>query len=207
MGSLLPRVTTVRHGETEWSMAGRHTGRTDVPLTPNGEAQARRLEPRLKALRPAHVWSSPLARARRTCELAGLGAVAQVEPDLMEWDYGEYEGLLTPEIRARRPGWDVFRDGCPGGESTGQMSARADRVIAGLKGLSGNVVVFSHGHFLRALAVRWVGLPLAAGGRLYLDPATLGALGFEHGSREEPVLLLWNETVQGNERDLSDVRR
>jgi probable phosphoglycerate mutase len=124
-----------------------------------------------------------------------LGAAAKDEPDLMEWDYGEYEGLLIQEIRARRPGWDVFRDGCPGGESTAQMQARVDGVVARLKALTGDVVIFSHGHFLRALAVRWVGLPLDTGGLLSLDPATLGGLGFEHGSREEPVILSWNETV------------
>lgn len=189
----LPRVTLVRHGETEWSLSGRHTGRTDIGLTPNGEKQARRLEPRLKALRSAHVWTSPLVRARRTCELAGLGAAAKVEPDLAEWNYGEYDGLLRDEIRSRRPGWDVFRDGCPGGESADEVSARADRMVKALKGLPGDAVVFSHGHFLRALAVRWLGLPLKEGGRFYLAPASVSALGFEHDSPQEPILLLWNE--------------
>jgi broad specificity phosphatase PhoE len=190
----LPRIHLVRHGETEWARLGRHTGRTDIDLTPNGEAQARRLGPRLQALAPVHVWTSPLVRARRTCELAGLGARAKPEPDLMEWHYGDYEGLLITEIRARRPGWDVYRDGCPGGESVNDVQVRADRLVAKLKALAEDAVVFSHGHMLRALAVRWLGIPLSEGGRLYLSAGSLSTVGFEHGSKDEPVLLLWNST-------------
>lgn len=189
----LPRITLVRHGETEWSLSGRHTGRTDIDLTPHGERQARGLEKRLKELNPVHVWSSPLVRARHTCALAGLGAAVQDEPDLMEWHYGDYEGLKIDEIRARRPGWDVFRDGCPGGESTEQMRARVDRLVGKLKALTGDAVVFSHGHCLRALAIRWLGLPLSEGGRFYLGPASVSGLGFEHQSLKEPLLLFWNE--------------
>jgi probable phosphoglycerate mutase len=193
MSLSLPRVTLVRHGETEWSLSGRHTGRTDIDLTPHGVEQARGLAPRLKNLKPGHVWTSPLLRARRTCELAGLGAQAKPEPDLMEWHYGDYEGLLIGEIRAKHAGWDIFKNGCPGGESTVEMQARVDRLVGKLKALKEDAVVFSHGHLLRALAVRWLGLPLSYGGRLYLSPASVGALGFEHGNREEPILLLWNE--------------
>ena len=195
--SALPAAWIVRHGETEWSRAGRHTGRTDLPLTDRGEEDARRLAPRLRERCYARVLTSPSIRARRTAELAGF-ADALVDPELAEWDYGEDEGLTSLEIRARRPGWDLFRDGCPGGESVEEVRARADRVIERLRAIEGDVLVFSSGHFLRVLASRWMGFPAAAGGNLFLETATLGALGYEH-DRSRPVLLRWN-APPGDER-------
>src|SRR5438270_9098291 len=178
MPSPLPRVYLVRHGETEWSRSGRHTGRTDVPLTAAGERVGAALAARLAGVAFAHVFTSPLQRARRTAELAGFAAAA--DPDLMEWDYGDYEGLTTAELRVRRPGWDLFSDGCPGGESPDDVGRRADRVVARLRALAGNVLVFSHGHLLRVLAARWVRQPVGFARHLLLDTAAVGALGFGH---------------------------
>jgi probable phosphoglycerate mutase len=194
MSQLLPKVYLARHGETEWSLSGQHTGRTDIPLTPRGEENARQLGERLKGLTFARVFHSPLQRAKRTCELAGYGAGALVEPDLLEWDYGEYEGIKTVEIRQKRPGWDLFRDGCPGGESPDQVAARADRLIQNLRSISGDVIVFSHGHFLRMLATRWLRLPPIEARRFLLGTAALCILGYEHNHIDEPALLLWNAT-------------
>ena len=185
-------IVLVRHGETAWSVTGQHTGRTDIPLTGQGEQQARRLAELLGKVAFTHVLTSPLQRARRTCELAGLGAVARVDPNLAEWNYGEYEGRTLAEIRAERPGWSVYRDACPGGESPEDVSRRADLVVADLRRLDGAVAVFSHGHFLRSLAVRWIGLPIAEGQHLNLDTASLSILAHDHRDVEVPVISLWN---------------
>ena len=189
----LSAVYLARHGETAWSLSGRHTGRTDLPLTERGERNARVLGQRLHGLTFAKVRTSPLQRARRTCELAGFGAVAEIDPDLVEWDYGQYEGRRTAEIHAERPGWQLFRDGCPGGEAPDQVGARADRVIARVRATSGNALLFSSGHFLRVLAARWLGFNTAAGQHFVLGTASLSTLGYEHGATE-PAILLWNET-------------
>jgi broad specificity phosphatase PhoE len=188
----LPVVYLIRHGETEWSAAGRHTGRTDVPLTDRGEADARRLGARLAGRAFAQVRASPAVRARRTCELAGFGPTAEPDPDLWEWDYGEYEGRTSAEIQAARPGWRLFTDGCPGGESPAEVAARADRVVARIRVARGDVLLFSSGHLLRVLAARWLGLGAAAGGLLVLGTGALCVLGYDH-DRAEPVIRLWND--------------
>ena len=193
MSELLSAVYLARHGETAWSLSGQHTGRTDLPLTERGERNARALGRRLRGLRFAKVFTSPLKRAVRTCELAGFGAAAEIDPDLVEWDYGQYEGLRTADIHAERPDWQLFRDGCPGGETPEQVGARADRVIERLRAVRGDVLVFSHGHFLRVLAARWLGLDAAGGRYLLLSTASFSALGYEH-HRAEPAIRLWNET-------------
>lgn len=192
MANALPEVYLARHGETEWSISGQHTGKTDIPLTTRGEQNAVSLGERLGKTPFDHVWSSPLQRARRTSELAGFGDRAVVVPDLMEWDYGAYEGLRTVEIRKDRPGWDIFRDGCPGGESIDAAGARADRVVARLRGVGGHVLLFSHSHFLRVLAARWLGLPAEHARYLVLSTAALSILGYEHGPAE-PAVRLWND--------------
>jgi len=191
--SELPIIYLARHGETAWSLSGQHTGRTDLPLTNNGEKNAVLLGARLKGLKLARVLTSPLQRARRTCELAGFGGAAQVDADLLEWDYGEYEGKKSAEIRAARPEWDLFRDGCPGGESPEQIAERAERVTAQLRAAGGNVLVFSSGHFLRVLAGRWTRMPLDGGRYLMLSTASLSALGYENDVAR-PVVRLWNDT-------------
>ena len=168
----------VRHGETEWSRSGQHTGVSDIPLTENGRRAARLLRPILAKQDFALVLTSPLQRARETCELAGLGQFANVEPDLIEWNYGEYEGLKTEQIRSTRPGWSVFRDGCPGGESPNQVGARADRVIAQVRKTEGNVALFAHGHIFRVLAARWINFQASYGEHFLLDTATLNVLGY-----------------------------
>lgn len=191
----LPRLYLIRHGETAWSITGQHTGRTDIPLTGRGEDMARQLAPVLAAVGSKTVLTSPRQRARQTCELAGCGADAEVEPDLAEWDYGDYEGLRTPEIRQTVPGWNVFRDGCPGGESLAQVVARADRLLGRLRGMAGPVVLFSHGHFGCVLGARWAGLAGSAGEHLVLDPASISVLGARPGHPEVPAILRWNGTV------------
>jgi probable phosphoglycerate mutase len=188
----LPNIYLIRHGETAWSLTGQHTGRTDLPLTENGERRAARLRDVLKDEGFAHVFTSPLQRARKTCELAGYGGMAQIEPDLQEWDYGVYEGRTTADIGAEHPGWNVYRDGCPGGESTHQVSDRADRMLDNLRPLDGPIAVFSHGQLLRALAVRWIGLPVVNGQHFALETASVSILGYEHHSREIPAITLWN---------------
>ena len=180
----------IRHGQTEWSRDGRHTGRSDVPLTEIGREQAQALRPGLAGRNPACVLVSPLSRARETCALAGFGERAETDPDLVEWDYGEYEGLTSPQIRGQQPEWSLWRDGCPGGESPADVGARADRVLARIAGIDGDGIVFSHGHFLRVLASRWIGLEAAAGAKLGLDVATLSALGHEHDV--DRVIRVWN---------------
>ena len=186
----LPRAFLVRHGETEWSASGRHTGRTDVPLTDRGRREAERLGARLAKERVVLVLTSPLSRARETCELAGFGAVAEVTDDLLEWDYGEYDGRRTAEIRTERAGWTLWSGGVPGGETADEVARRADRVIDRVRGTNGDVALFSHGHILRVIAARWLCQPPEAG-RLYaLSTAALSVAGWE---RETPVLELWNE--------------
>ena len=188
----LPAVYLARHGETAWTVSKQHTGRTDIPLTERGERNARRLGQRLLGMTFARVLTSPLQRARRTCELAGFGREATVDPDLVEWDYGDYEGKKTADVRRERPGWDLFRDGCPNGENAADVGVRADRVIARLRPLKGVVLIFSSGHFLRVLAARWCGLKPAVGKCLYLGTATLSILGYEHDAND-PVVRLWND--------------
>lgn len=189
----LPQIYLVRHGETAWSLSGRHTGRTDVPLTDRGERNAASLRGRLEGVNFNQVLASPLQRARRTCELAGLRRQAELDPDLMEWDYGEYEGQRTTEIQQMRPGWNLFRDGCPGGETLELISARADRVVDRLRQASGPVAIFSHGHFLRVMTARWLALPAIEARRFLLKAAALSILGYEHNSFDEPALVLWND--------------
>ena len=192
-------IVLVRHGETDWSRSGRHTSTTDLPLTPAGREQGRRLATRLTALGVAGfalVLSSPLQRARETCELAGLGARMELEPDLVEWNYGRYEGLTSDAIEAAAPGWSLFTDGAPGGESPEQIGARADRVLARLLPLAragGRAVVFAHGHVLRVLGARWIGLPPAGAARLLLDTTTLSVLGFYRGT---PAIQRWNDRIE-----------
>jgi probable phosphoglycerate mutase len=189
----LPSLYLARHGETAWSLSGQHTGLTDLPLTERGERNARSLAGRLAGLSFARVFTSPLQRARRTCELAGFGAAAEVDPDLVEWNYGSYEGKTTAEIRKDRPDWQIFRDGCPGGESLAAIGQRADRVIARMRAIAGDVLLFSSAHFLRVLAARWLGLEVGAGRMFLLNTATLSILGYDHG-RDEPVIRLWNDS-------------
>lgn len=188
----LPSVCLVRHGETEWTMTGQRTGRTDIHLTSRGEDEARALGVPLRRMPFSQVFTSPLQRAKRTCELAGFGAEATVDADLLEWDYGDYEGRRTLEIRADRPGWDLFADGCPNGESVADVSARADRVIARVRQGGGHVLLFAHRDIFRVVASRWLGLPAEQGRRFYLDTGALSILGYDH-SLEEPVIRLWNE--------------
>lgn len=199
MRSDLPRLFLTRHGDTAWTDSRKHTGRTDIPLNEAGEARARQIGGRLRRYAFARVFSSPLRRASKTCELAGFGADAEVAPDLVEWDYGRFEGALTGDILRENPGWELFRDGCPDGESPGDVAARADRFIARVRGIDGDVLAFSSGHIIRMIAARWLGLPPAAGRFFYCRPASVGVLGFEHGNRDEPILALWNHVGQPRE--------
>ncbi len=194
MSEELPIVYVARHGETAWSLTGQYTGLTDLRLTERGERNARHLAERLKGLNFVKVFTSPLRRAVRTCELAGFGAVAEVDPDLTEWNYGQYEGRRTAEILAERPGWQLFHDGCPGGESPAEVAARADRVISRVRAVSGDVLLFSSGHFIRVLATRWIGLdPTNTARSFMLSTASLCALGYQD-DLSRPVIRLWNET-------------
>jgi broad specificity phosphatase PhoE len=192
MSETLPEIYLARHGETAWTISHQHTGRTDLPLTPRGEDNAWGLRDRLRGLAFDRVFVSPLRRARRTCLLAGFGEQAVDVPDLTEWDYGQYEGLTTAEIRGKQPGWSLFRSGCLGGESVAAVGARADRVIARLRPMPGRTLIFGHGHFFRVLAARWVGLPPGDASRFVLGTAALSILGYEHGP-EDPAILLWND--------------
>ena len=182
-----PQIWLVRHGETAWSLSGQHTGRTDIPLTPRGEQDAAALAPRLAVRSFAKVLSSPSIRARRTCELAGFAGVAVNDPDLFEWDYGRDEGRRTVEIVAERPGWKLFRDGSPGGETLAQVAARADRVVAQLRALNADALLFAHRDILRVLVARWVGLPAAEAQRFYLDPASISVVSYDHDA-SEPII-------------------
>lgn len=193
MSQTLPTVYLARHGETAWSISGQHTGRTDLPLTERGERNARRLGGRLRGFTFTKVLTSPLQRASRTCELAGFGEVCKVEPDLLEWNYGEYEGRCSAEIHAERPDWNLFRDGCPGGEAPWQISARADRVLNLIRYTAGDVLLFSSGHLLRVLAARWLGLEPGAGRFFLLSTASLSALSYEH-NLSEPAVRLWDDS-------------
>jgi probable phosphoglycerate mutase len=192
MSSVLPRLYLARHGDTAWTDSRQHTGRTDLPLNERGQEHAHQLGERLRDFSFVRVFTSPLQRASKTCELAGFGASAEVDPDLVEWDYGRYEGKLTAEILKERPGWDLFRDGCHDGESPANVAARADRFIARVQDLGGDVLAFSSGHIIRMMAARWFGQPPAAGRIFFCRPASVGVLGFEHASREQPILCLWN---------------
>jgi len=193
MDTELPMIYLARHGETAWSLTGQHTGLTDLPLTERGERNARALGQRLDGLVFRRVFSSPLLRARRTCELAGFGSGVEVDQDLVEWNYGEYEGRRTSEIHAERPDWQLFRDGCPGGELPCQVDARADRVLSCVLAIEADVLLFSSGHFLRVLAARWLGIEPAGGRYFLLSTASLSALGYEQ-SLSQPVICLWNDT-------------
>jgi broad specificity phosphatase PhoE len=192
---MVDQVFLIRHGETPWSLSGQHTGNTDMALTPRGERQAAMLGERLRSQHFSAVLTSPLQRARRTCELAGFGGSAQIDEGLREWNYGEYEGLTSVQIRAQRANWEVFRDGCPGGESPQQMQARIDGVVARLRALTGSVAVFSHGHCLRSLAVRWIELPIVNGRNFALDAGAVSRLGYGHHRLEEPSIQLWNSAT------------
>jgi probable phosphoglycerate mutase len=195
MSTLVPDVYLARHGETEWTLAGQHTGLTDLPLTANGEEQARRLGQRLAETTFAKVLSSPLQRAMRTCQLSGYGSAAEADPDLIEWNYGDYEGKKRAEILAQRPEWLIFRDGCPNGESPTDVRNRADRVISRIQKVDGDVLIFSSGHILRVLIARWLGLVPSRGAYFKLGTATLSVLGCDHNNRAEPLIRLLNERV------------
>ena len=199
MSSELPRLFLARHGDTAWTESRQHTGRTDIPLNARGEQRAREIGERLQRFTFSRVFTSPLQRASKTCELAGYGSAAEVDPDLVEWDYGRFEGKLTREILAEVPGWELYRDGSPGGESSAEVALRADRFITRVRGLTGDVLAFSSGHFIRMLAARWLGLAPACGRFFYCRPASVGVLGFEHNNPEEPILGLWNYVSQTKE--------
>lgn len=185
-------VYLARHGETAWSLSGQHTGLTDLPLTGRGECNARKLGERLRGLELARVFTSPLQRAKRTCELAGFGSRAEVDRDLVEWNYGQYEGLTTADIRARHPNWEIFRDGFPGGESFDEIGARADRVVDRVRSIDGAVLLFSSGHFLRFLAARWLGMEPQGARHFLLSTGSLSTLTYEHDP-SQPVIGLWND--------------
>lgn len=186
------KIYLVRHGETEWALSGKHTGRSDIPLTSNGQAQARDLEKYLKGLGVQKVFSSPSQRAKETCRLAGFLSHAIIDDELHEWDYGQYEGMTTTEIRKTAPLWTVFSQGAPGGESVADMGQRVNRVLGRLRSIPGDVIIFSSGHILRALAARWLDMPVGFGERFVLSPASLSVLGFE---KEVPAILTWNQTL------------
>jgi broad specificity phosphatase PhoE len=190
---IFPVIYLARHGETVWSREGRHTGRTDLPLTEQGERNAQSLRQRLAGILFAEVLTSPLQRAKQTCQLAGFGDMAEVDPDLVEWNYGDYEGIRTADIREKRPDWELFRDGCPNGESPADVAVRADRVVARVRTTEGNVLIFSSGHFLRVFAARWLELEPVFGKYFILDTASLSALSYEHDLCD-PAIRFWNDT-------------
>jgi broad specificity phosphatase PhoE len=192
MNAAFPEIYLVRHGATEWSASGRHTGRTNIPLTPAGEQAARDVGRRLQGLTFSAVWSSPLQRALTTCHLAGFGSACVTKDDLQEWDYGAYEGVTTRQILAQRPGWRLFGDGCPGGENAAEVGSRADRIVREMREVNAGILVFSSAHFLRVLAARWIDLPPEAGALLVLDTASISVLGYEHDPGE-PVIRRWNQ--------------
>jgi probable phosphoglycerate mutase len=192
MPTQLPRLFLARHGDTPWTDSRQHTGRTDLALNARGEQNARQLGERLRANTYVRVFTSPLQRASKTCELAGFGSRAEIDSDLLEWDYGSFEGKLTAEILKERPGWELYRDGSPGGESPADVAGRADHFIARCREISGDVLAFSSGHIIRMIAARWLGLPPAAGRFFFCRPASVGVLGYEHDSRDEPIIRAWN---------------
>jgi probable phosphoglycerate mutase len=199
MRSELPRLFLARHGDTAWTDSRKHTGRTDIPLNEAGEQRARQIGEQLRRYTFARVFTSPLQRASKTCELGGFGTVAQVDPDLVEWDYGRFEGKLTKDILKAQPGWELYRDGCPDGESPGDVAARADAFIARVRQVEGDALAFSSGHIIRMIAARWLGLPPDAGRYFYCRPASVGVLAFEHKNRDEPIIGLWNYVAQPRE--------
>lgn len=186
------RLYLIRHGETEWSVSHQHTGRTDIPLSENGEIDARTLGRRLRVTKFSHVFTSPRQRAQQTCALAGLGSSAMIEPDLAEWDYGDYEGRRTTDIQRDRPDWNIFKDGCPNGEMPAQISDRADRLLSKLRKMNGNIALFSHGQFGCVLAARWIGLPVTDGPHFILGTTSLGILSYDSNHPDTPVIALWN---------------
>jgi broad specificity phosphatase PhoE len=186
------RLFYFRHGETQWSLSGQHTGVTDIPLTPHGEAQARDLRPWVEAVSFSHVLTSPRLRARATCEHAGLGGRSEIEPDLAEWNYGDYEGRRSADIDEERPGWNIFRDGCPNGESPSEIGERADRLIGRLRTMDGDVALFSHGHFGAVFGARWIGLEVIEAQHFSVAPASMGVLGVDSKHLYTPVIILWN---------------
>jgi broad specificity phosphatase PhoE len=192
MSSALPKLYLARHGDTAWTDSHQHTGRTDLPLNERGKVHARQLGERLRRFSFGQVFTSPLERASKTCELAGFGAAVAVDHDLIEWDYGRFEGKRTGDVWKERPGWELYRDGCPGGESPADVAGRADRFIARIHDIAGDVLAFSSGHIIRMIAARWLSLPPAAGRFFFCDPASVGVLGFEHNSRDQPIIRLWN---------------
>jgi broad specificity phosphatase PhoE len=199
MSSTLPKLYLARHGDTAWTDSHQHTGRTDLPLNERGEEHARQLGEHLQQLSFARVFTSPLQRAAKTCALAGFGDGAEVDRDLIEWDYGRLEGTLTSDVQKARPGWELYRDGCPEGEAPADVAMRADRFIARVHSIASDVLAFSSGHIIRMIAARWLGLPPAAGRFFFCDPASVGVLGFEHDSREQPIVRLWNYVGQSRE--------
>jgi broad specificity phosphatase PhoE len=199
MASALPRLYLARHGDTAWTDSHQHTGRTDLPLNERGEEHARQLGERLRGFSFVHVFTSPLQRAAKTCELAGFGAGAEVDNDLLEWDYGRFEARRTSDVRKEWPGWELYRDGCPGGEAPEDVAMRADRFIARVHNLRGDVLAFSSGHIIRMIAGRWNGLTPAAGRVFFCRPASVGVFGFEHDSREQPIIRLWNYVSEPRE--------
>jgi probable phosphoglycerate mutase len=192
MSSALPKLYLARHGDTAWTDSHQHTGRTDLPLNARGEEHARLLGECLRGASFSRIFTSPLQRAAKTCELAGFGAKVEIDHDLIEWDYGRFEGKLTSDILKEEASWELYRDGCPEGESTGDVALRADRFIARVQGIAGDVLAFSSGHIIRMIAARWLGLPPSAGRLFFCDPASVGVLGFEHDSRDQPIIRLWN---------------
>jgi probable phosphoglycerate mutase len=199
MPAELPKLFLARHGDTAWTESRQHTGRTDIPLNERGEHHARQLGEKLRRFPLECVFTSPLQRASKTCELAGYGAIARVDPDLVEWDYGRYEARLTSDILNERPGWELFRDGCPDGESPDDVAARADAFIARVRSIEQDVLAFSSGHILRMIAARWLGLPPGAGRFFFCRPASVGVLGFEHKNRGEPIIHVWNHVAHPRE--------
>jgi broad specificity phosphatase PhoE len=195
----MPKLFVARHGDTAWTDSRQRTGRTDIPLNESGEERARLLGARLRRFSFVRVFTSPLRRASKTCELAGCGAAAEPDPDLVEWDYGRFEGMLTKNILKQQPGWELFRDGCPDGESPDDVASRAERFIARVRGIEGDVLAFSSAHIIRMIAARWLGLPPQTGRFFYCRPASVGVLGFEHKNRNEPIIGLWNHMPQPRE--------
>ena len=207
---MLPRIYLVRHGETEWSLSGQYTSRTDLPLTEHGEDLARELGLGLREIAFARVMSSPRQRARRTCELVLPGVTLEIEPDLAEWDYGDYEGQHSAAVHKQRPDWNLFHDGCPNGETPSQISTRADRLIAKLRTLDGNFALFSHGHLGRVLAARWIGLPVSEAQHFLLSTASLSVFDYEHDRADSPVIALWNASskdVLAGRNDMLEPKR
>jgi broad specificity phosphatase PhoE len=195
----LPKLYLVRHGNTAWSDSGQHTGRTDLPLNETGQERARKLGGQLSGLPFARVFTSPLQRASKTCELAGFKNAAEVDRDLLEWDYGHFEGMTTRDVLGQQPGWELFHSGCPGGESPADVAGRADRFIAKVQGMDGDVLAFSSGHIIRMIAARWLGLAPEAGRFFFCAPASIGVLGFEHDTRDQLIIRLWNCVNQSSQ--------